>query len=340
LRWDHLAVCVYPFPCDRQVSNLALIIDREKRALLLREIVPDHPELWQAALEPLGYKPEMHYVGKLNPIAAEPAILRVCREEALASVIRGAEAFVSRGPLRVSRAIGVSKRESVIVQEYLSGLWLGAAIHDHSLKTETMSIVGAALAELHAQETGQLMDRGPDLSAPTLLRWADRLGCLDADTGRYATAVARRVAARMADRARERQPTHGDFSANQVLLTDDRAGICDTETAALGDPTADLGSFIAYLEWRAVGGGLSDARVEAFREAFLSGYQHATQRSIAARVDLWVAAHLLRRAYTALRHLESQWPEKVLAALARAEIALGKYSRQISLRFLPTDGNS
>ena len=340
LCWDHLAVCVYPFPCDRQLRNLASTINREKRALLLREIVPDHPELWQAALEPLRYKPELHYVGKLSPTAAEPAILRICREEALALVIRGAEAFISRGPLRVSRLAGVSERECVVVQEHLAGLWLGGAIFDPSLKAESMVIVGAALAELHAQEPGQLMDKDPDLSAPILLRWAERLGCIDADTGRYATAVARRVGECLADAIYERRPTHGDFSANQVLLTDDSAGICDTETAALGDPMSDLGSFIAYLEWRAVRGALSDARVEAFREAFLSGYQMATQRSIAARVDLWVAAHLLRRAYTALRHLESQWPEKALAALARAESALGNYVAQYNVRSLSTEANS
>lgn len=338
--WDHLAVCVYPFPCDRQVSALASIIDGEKRALLLREIVPNRPELWQAALEPLRYKPETHYVGKLSPIAAEPAILRVCGAERLASVIRGAEAFVSRGPLRISRLIGVSKRQCVVVQEHLSGLNLDRAIRDPSWKAQTMTVVGAALAELHGQKAGPLMDKDPDQSAQKLLRRAELIGCIDAETGRYATVVAQRFAAGLVDTAYERRPIHGDFSPNQVLFTDDSAGICDTETAALGDPAADLGCFISYMERLAMGGVLSDAQVEAFREALLSGYRHAKGRPISARVELWVAAYWLRQAYLTFRRVKSKWPERVVAALARAEIALDNYARLRNFRSLPEGGHS
>ena len=114
-------------------------------------------------------------------------------------------------------------------------------------------------------------------------------------------------------------PIHGDFSADQVIISNGNVALVDLDQAVYSDPAADLGSFVARLEYDKLHRDLSPARVEVLASELFRGYRLQTQRDLPARVDLYVAAGLLRLAPHPFRYRESNWPEKTRAILRRAE---------------------
>ena len=319
---DDLAIAVNAFPNDYKLDALARLVDEEARKGMLRELVSDRPDLWKAAVRTLRYKPESHHVAKAATDGSERAILKFYNEREYSAGLRGARAFVSQGPLRVARLLGLSNRNCILAFEWLSGPRLGEAILDPKLGFGAVATVGAALAELHAQNPEGLKWWSRDAEATALLRTAAKLGFVGPHLARQADELARRIAARLVHEPPVNRPIHGDFSANQVLLADDGAGIVDLDTAARGDPAADLGNFIAKLERAALHGELSRSRVEALSDALLEGYRVATQRPVPARIELYTAAGLLRRASRSFQHLAPQWPERIQATVERAEAIL------------------
>ena len=71
--------------------------------------------------------------------------------------------------------------------------------------------------------------------------------------------LAERIAGRLSGLAPVRVPVHGDFSADQAVLGPDGvAGLIDLDSAALGDPAADLGCAEAAMIAGVLLGQLTD----------------------------------------------------------------------------------
>jgi len=315
------AITVSTFPTDGKLKAVAELVDPESRNRVLREVVPERPDLWGGILEDLRYMPERRYVAQLLAGGTVQASVKVYVEREYETV-RRAKALESRGPLRIARRLGCSDVYRVVSHEWLSGRLLSQLVLDPEMDLEAMARTGAALAELHSQQPAGLERLTRRAEGATLLSLSANLGfVLPHLSGRF-DGLARRLADSLAEESPVYQPIHGDFYAKQVLLGENTVAFLDLDRAAYGDPAADLGRFVAHLEREALWGTLTAGRLEALRDALLEGYREATRRPIPSRLELYTGVGLFRLTPDPLRFREPSWPERTEAILDRSETIL------------------
>jgi hypothetical protein len=313
------AVVVSVFPNDRELKALPRLDDPAERASLLRRVVPHQPRLWGGAMRQLHYKPERRYVARILAEDGSSATLKLYDEPSFGTARANAVALESRGPLRLAARLGRSERRRLVAFEWLPGRSLSEALADPTLGAAAGATVGAALAELHGQEPAGLAQLTREQEAATLVALAPEIGFVCPELAERARGLAERLADVLVREPPVNGPTHGDFSADQVLLDGDTAAILDLDRAARGDPAADLGLFIAHLERDALRGRLAPGRVEPLRDALLDGYRADSHTLPPGRVELYTAVGLLRLAPDPFRCREPDWPAQTAAILERAE---------------------
>ncbi|RKT46151.1 aminoglycoside phosphotransferase family protein [Thiocapsa rosea] len=310
------------FPLDRRLPALAALVDAEARGLLMSALAPEALELRRAELETLHYKPERRYVGKLSVDGGARAIVKLYDERDFPNAWRSAKAirdFTASERLRVSRAIGRSKQQRVIVSRWIPGDPLNAWLHGPAHEPSPMRPVGAALAAFHRQAPGSLAPVMREQEAMAALAAADAVAGLQPRLAHLAQRLASRMASALLAAPGQHPCIHGDFSADQILLDADRVAIIDYDQAGSGDPAADLGSFIARLEDDCLAGRLASARAEEIAADLIEGYCREGRCARPVRTDLYVAAGLLRLAPEAFRRRECNWPERIEQTLLRVE---------------------
>ena len=312
------AIVVWVFPNDVRLKTMRRLADRDACAGLLRRMLPRSPDLWAGTLETLRYKPERRYVARLDAAGEPRAVLKVHSAQRYRRAAASAATFHSGGPLRVPRLLGRSDAHALAVLEWVPGRPLGAALAHGAAALDAVTAVGAALGALHGQAGADLPTSEPRAEAGGLLALAAEVGFLCPDVARSAQELAGRLAGRLAETGPERCPIHGDFSAEQVVFGDGGVAILDLDRAALGDPAADLGTFIAHLERDALRGSFSAERVLALQAALLEGYRAGRGRPLPPRVALYTAVALLRIAPEPFSAREPDWPQRIAAIVGRA----------------------
>lgn len=315
------ALVVWAFPNDPHLPAVRRLEDSRARHKLLRRLLPDRSDLWHGTLEPLRYKPERRFVGRLDTASGPQAVLKVHDAQRYARAVSSAAAIRSNGFLGVPRLLGRADRHRVVALEWLPGRPLAGALRDGGPSRDAVAAVGAALGALHAQRGALVLPVTPGDEVPGLLALARDIAFLCPPLAVRAQELAGRLAARLRQHDVIPQTIHGDFYAEQVLLTDDGVVIFDLDRAALGDPAADVGTFAAHLERDALQGHLASRRALVLREALLDGYREFTRRPAPAGVDLYTAVALFRLVPEPFRALEPDWPGRMAALLARAATA-------------------
>lgn len=322
LALDDIAAVVSVYPNDDKVKALSLVADDRSRAQVLRELFPQQPTLWQGTLYPLKHKPERRAVLRLDCGGKPQAVIKLYTVRGYETARLANQHFTSHGALRLAPDLAHSDRHQILAFGWLQGRLLSKATRDPSFAAGELKPVGAALAELHAQDADGLPLRTSTDVAATLLTVTDTLGVLVPAIAPRVHTLAQRLAARMAETARCNSSLHGDFKAEQVLLDGETAVILDLDEAKQGDPAADLGMFIAHLERDVIRGQLTVERLDALKEGLLDGYAGASGRPIPAHLNVYVAALLLRLVVKFFRHRTPDWPQRIEAAVARAEALL------------------
>lgn len=319
---EDCAAVISVFPNDGKVKSLSFLDSSEARERLLSQLLPERPDLQDGEIEGLVYKPERRYVARLI-VGGEPcAALKMYTERDYLTVRDKAGRFRSRGVLRFARQLGYSDRHCTLAFEWLPGRLLSESILDPEPDLEAVAAVGAALAELHAQNVEGLtcLTREEEMSG--ILSSAREVGMICPRLAEQADGLARRITARLAQEPVVYRPIHGDFHARQVLTAPDSVTVLDVDRALYADPRVDLCLFIAHLEREVIRGNLSPSRVEPLKRAFLEGYQHATHDPAPALIELYVAAEVLRLSPRFFRYFEPAWLEKIEASLERVEAIL------------------
>lgn len=323
---EELGIIVSTFPNDSKLKTLPLVVHPDEQRQLLRQILPEQPQLWESQLRRLRYKPERRYVAQVVNQDQARAVLRVYTRPGYQAVRNCWSQFESRDYLQVASQLGCCDERQILAFEWLSGRSLAAAISDPALGVETMATVGAALAELHSQTSAHLTILNTEAEATRLLATAVGLGRLSPGLASPAETLAQRLAASLHQYSPQYCPIHGDFYADQVLLMDDQAAIVDLDRAVYGDPAADVGLFLAHLERAVLQDTLSPSQMQAWQEALMAGYGEIAPAPSLARVQLYIAIGLLRLAPEPFRYHAPNWPEQSEALLTRA-IAI--YNRAI-----------
>ena len=315
-----LAVAVYPFGDDRRLGGLTAIADGARRRALLARALPDQPELWGAGLRCLRYKPERRFVAELAADGGARALLKIYADGDFQTASRNAKVFVSRGPLRVARRLGRSRRCRLVAFEWLEGRELTEALAAAQADLDATATAGAALAELHAQHPRRLGRHSPAAEARAVHAAAATVGAVCPGLTERAHRLAAAITVALAAAAPDDVTLHGDFSADQVLVDEGAACLVDLDHAVRGDPRADLGSFAAQLERHELAGKLSAEAAGSARAALLEGYGTRAGGAIGP----YTAARLLRLAPEPFRYREEGWTGRVEAILTRAEALLAE----------------
>lgn len=322
---DELGLVVSFFPNDRRLPGLARFGHGVARPEALRELLAVSSVPGAAGLATLVYKPERRYVARLETPAGALA-LKLYDRSGYAAARLAATAFAARGPLRFPRLRGASDLSCALAFEWLPGQGLNELLAGTTLDPETMTLAGAALAEVHAQDPAGLRSLTRHAEADALLAVANAVAVVAPGLRLRARDLATRLAARLEERSPVGRPVHGDFYAKQVLVSPDAVAFLDFDEARRGDPALDLGNFVAHLERSVLHGELSSQKSGPAGEALLQGYVSANRGRLPEAVELQTAARLFRLAADPFRQREPDWPRRIADILDRVQALLAAVS--------------
>ncbi len=316
---EERAMGIFIFPNDSQMKALPRLVDGEALMSLLTELMPERPDLWESTVEAIRYKPERRFIAKLMKGTQPWAAMKVYTNPGYRVAENNAKAFKSRDHLRVVQRLGHSGRHNILVFDWMEGRLLRELLLQPEPELEPVRTVGAALAEMHAQDPGRLTLLTRDREAATLLAAAAELGFLCPHLARRADDIARELVSRLSSEPQLNYPLHGDFKSDQVIIINGKAAVIDYDSAVSGDPAADLGKFLAHLEKDTLRANLSGTKLEAIRNALLEGYRYMARGNIPERIELYTVAGLLKNARRRFRVHEPDWAEATEMILERAE---------------------
>jgi tRNA A-37 threonylcarbamoyl transferase component Bud32 len=328
---EDCSVLVFVFPNDLKLPALQHLTDEVERTRILRELFPDRSELWQGELRCLRYRPERRYVAEFRGADEARVLLKAYTRKAYSRCKHNAQSFQSCGLLRVARLLGCSDRNRLLAFEWLPGDLLMDLCTAPELDCDAVTAVGGALATLHSQDAADLSGWTRAAEAADLLSLAAEIGFICPLLARRADELARQLAARLTAAPARHSALHGDFSANQVLVSRENVSIIDLDWACSGDPADDLGNFLAQAERLALRGELPGNRVGLLKESLLKGYALASDGWLPDRVGLYTAMEVFRRTRFPFRGREPDWPQRTASLLDRAEAILGQYAAKDSL---------
>jgi aminoglycoside phosphotransferase (APT) family kinase protein len=312
-------VMVAAFPEDAELRVLARLAAPGPRRRLLGRLLGRDPGTDDAPVR-LRYKPERRWVGRLTTRAGA-VVVKAYAPAGFEGVLRGSRAWRDQPPLRVPRLLGARPERAVLALEWIAGRALGEALLAGEAGPREVALAGEALACLHRQPAVAL-PRTASAEADRVTAVAAALGFVQPNLAARADRLGRKVSGRLAAPPLALAPTHGDFHAGQVLIADGSAALIDLDEAALGEPEADLASFVAHLERHACAGRLSSGRADALRDALLEGYARKAALPSDGRLVAHTAAALFRIAPHFFRERDPEWPQRTEAVLDRIEALL------------------
>src|ERR1044071_88264 len=319
---EDCAVVWTAFPNDLALPELARLTNAAERGRVLRELLPERPDLWQAELRCLRSRPERRYVAELLSAERTRAIVKCYTRKAYLRARHNACAFQPGDRLRVARLLGGSDRGRLLAFEWLHGRVLTDLWGAPGMNREVVVATGAALAALHDQHPDGLPEWTCEAAVADLFTVSSEIGFIIPDLAGRADELARRLQGLLEGQVGSHVPVHGDFSANQGLVDGASAAIIDLDWAGYSDAADDLGNFLAQVERFALRGDLDRSRAEWLRDALLEGYSRVGGREMPGRVCLYTAAQLFRRARFPFRTREPDWPRRAEALLDRAAAML------------------
>lgn len=302
-----IAVCF--FPNDQDLKQLPQLVNVQTRQHLLH--------ICATQLLNLRYKPERRYVG-LRTDTHIQAVLKAYTKEDYLQAKTNAQAFHAGTVLNIAPILSYSDSDRLLAVEWIPQLPLHEAIRQPQFNYDAITLTGAALAEVHAQNPKNLNVLSRNTEAQSLLSIAADLSFIYPPIADLAQNLARQFTEKLLSLPQLTFPIHGDFNAEQVLLGENSVTVIDFDRAVRSDPAADLGSFIARLEHEKLRDRLSSYRLERIKAAFLQSYQASVDR----RVELYTAIALFRLACEPFRYRQPNWNEKTVAILQQAETIL------------------
>jgi aminoglycoside phosphotransferase (APT) family kinase protein len=318
------AVVVTAFPNDRKLPALRLLSDPAELERLLREVLPDRPDLWSGELTCLRYRAGRRFVAGLCGAGGRRAVLKLNTSKGFKRSLRSAMAFRPDRTLRVARVLGADEELRLIVYEWMAGTMLFDLCAGPQMDLNAVAAAATALAELHRQDPPGLGRWAREARRADLSAAASEIGFLCPWFARQALDLAARLSEGLAEAPALDVPLHGDFSSRHVLVDGSSAAIIDLDLAYRGDPADDLGGILAQVERHAICGELPRARAVSFREAFLLAYRNATGKPLPERIGLYRAIELFRGARFPFRKYEAEWQQQTRLLIHQADSVLSR----------------
>lgn len=323
---DDAMVLVRVFPHDEKLHSLADLTDDQRRSRLLAAVLPNQPEFQNATISMLHYKPERRYVGLIVTDRGERAVLKIYEQSGYRKS-RQVGTFLLEKPRWIARQLGHSDSHRAQIFDWSAGFPLSRNVCAANFDRHPIEAAGGILAKFHSQRSSGLDALPREVEVARLLIAARAVAVTCERLAIEARDLALRIADQLLAAPVIRRPIHGDFYADQAILTADGIALIDLDAAVRSDPATDLGNFIARLEYGALRGDLSRNRVGEVERALIEGYIAESRTEAPARIGLYNAAGLLRLAADPFRYREPDWPERIATILRRIRSILESNSQ-------------
>ena len=300
---------------DRDLPLLARLAEPDGLRTVVERLLPDRPELASARVRTLRHNPERRWVGVLETGEAPVLLLRGYPGRETRRHAR-AYAAVAGGPPRTPTVLGSSRSLGVAVVEWVPGRELAASTD----RSEWLA-GGSTIAQLHGRGHVPLKHVSSRDEAAKVREAADLVARLMPGMADEVIALADEVRHGLRALDRERRPVHGDFSADQVVVTPDGGtALVDLDRAHLGDPAADLGCAVAEVMIRAEEDG-DVGRGRRLAATLVEGYASERRPPTSATIATHALAFRLRKAAEPFRACRPDWRARVAARFERARAA-------------------
>jgi aminoglycoside phosphotransferase (APT) family kinase protein len=228
-----------------------------------------------------------------------------------------ASAAVREGRLRIPMPYGYDAEREIVWQEMLPG----ASFAKEASAAELAALaapVASALAAFHAAPLSLGPGLGLEAELEELRASTAKLARAYPQHAGALPALERRLVHAVADlEPVPAAPVHGSFKTSHMFDAGGRVAFIDFDGAGIGDPTYDVGRFLAHLAVTALDapdGAALDLAYERFRDAYA---RRAPWGWADRRVRWYTAALLLSsQAYKCVKRMA---PERVAAILTSAE---------------------
>ncbi len=241
LVFEDIGLCVHVYPNDRKLRSLRRLESGEGRARILRGAVPERPELWNANVVRLAYKPERRFVAQLKAGTRALASAKMHRRGAPA-VLAGLDSLVeSSEALRLPRLLGRSERHGLAVWEWLDGDLLRGVLAGPEASAQPLYLTGRALAELHLSNSVENGDTKTlsEHRVAQVRRARAALESLHPRLHASARRIGTRVLCGLLERTTMPNRIHGDFYSKQVVVDGGCVGFIDLDAVRPGEPEED-----------------------------------------------------------------------------------------------------
>jgi aminoglycoside phosphotransferase (APT) family kinase protein len=314
-----MSVIARVFPNDPGLPVLPQLNDRSGRKQLLARLVPEHPRLRDGDVSTLRYNPEHKFTGRVTAGARSVALIKAYREPFYSRATAAASTLCSSGSLKLPRLIGRSDDDKLLAFDWLPGRPLGEILRDTGPDPELFYSAGTALAQLHARPALDL-SHSRARARQSLTKRAAWIAKVDGEVGELAGLLAAKIRREALEEGSWACTVHGDFYPDQVLVGNGSVAIIDLDDCARGEPAVDLGSFLAYLDRRALTGAIAKQRLANAMDQVLEGYAtRAGHNPARSRLLSHMAADMFARATSAFRRRQPGWRESLRLLLIRAE---------------------
>jgi hypothetical protein len=331
-----LQMLVQVFPFDRKLPNLRLVLDgavHQLEPLLLAGLEPGRWRAEERTIEPMRYRTELgaalrYTLGARDRLTGKGetrrCYLKVYRNE------RGAETFRLLQALTDKGEVGASPYDVVRPIDYLPELRTlaleearGTALQQILLRGDDWSAALRAVAravaafnqaDLPLTERHSLPDQLADVHrATSLVQWA----CPELRAKVEALATA--VGAGLTDVPLA--PIHRDLKTDHIFLSGDRVIFIDLDSVVLGDPVRDPAHLVAHIAARVGLDALPADQARRAADVFVDEYFAHVPPAWRDQFRLHCAGALIEVAGGIFKRQESEWREKVAAAVAEAHRA-------------------
>lgn len=224
----------------------------------------------------------------------------------------------TRGQLRVAMPYGYDAAHEIVWQEMLPGASFSKDASALDLEA-CAAPVATALAAFHASH----LDLGPGLGLEReieeLLASAAKLQKAYPQYRERCQALLDRLLTAVSDlEAVPPGPVHGSFKISHIFDAEGQVAFIDFDGAGLGDPTYDVGRFLAHLAVAGLSSKTDGETIERAVQRFATAYGAVVPWGWPARRVRWYTSALLlsSQAYKCVKRMV---PERVEAILGAAE---------------------
>ena len=309
-------VMLAPASNDRDLPALRALTDSARRSEVMRRLLPHHPDLWQHEPQAIRHKPERRWVGVAERDGTPVALIKAYRH----ADWRRSRAAHRHLPTPGVRPLGWSRRRAALATAWMPGTAFSTLlVADPSAGIDG---VGTALAALHATNpTGEMTGDGGGRAASNLGPPARAVGDILPDLGDRTRRLASIIEPLLTDGRPRRCIIHGDFSADQIIVSDTDVQLIDFDQVHFGDPAADLASFAAGLIHASIESRVDRDRAAALFERMVGEYRRCGGPAVRERLAAHLAGALLRIAVNPFRERNRDWPAVCEALITEAERA-------------------